>query len=344
MQWLDHSRAVNGTFFPYVETFLASSFNQAPGTEFTLDEVRAAFAWLTDAGYMTGVFAQPRFTAQGERFAASGASVNDAPLPAQAPINRTTITVSGHGHSVATHGSNILHHSSGDPSRTAATHEDDTSPQWLRHLKRSRLTAVLAASVVVASGATTILTFSADVRETLGLVEESIAYTADDLRSEVDVRYGYSFTRPKTWLSQGEALDGYTFTAPGEEDVEVRTFGSTTALYTELGTYIDARREDIERSGGKIIEDEQARATVMSSENGARVLTDAPGWLLRYSLPSDGASDDVTILSRTVLDSGRFVTIEAQAPSDDFDLYQDAYGSLIADLEVSGDACPSCTG
>lgn len=111
--------------------------------------------------------------------------------------------------------------------------------------------------------------------------------------------------------------------------------GLTDTIHQEM----EQRHSFWEEGGAEVKLFQYAGQTVYTMSGDKGVKEDAPGWI--YSYTDKVGTENVTTVGRAVADSGRYVFIEAQAPSAEFDRYEASFERLLALLVVYSD-CASC--
>ncbi len=165
-----------------------------------------------------------------------------------------------------------------------------------------------------------------------------VAFAEHELATKTNARFGFSFKYPRTWAREDpENSDGYSFAHPTAPGVLLTAYGSR-GLSENLWDEMRQRREWAEEAGATFLVDRQADSDVyLTSGEGS---FDAPGWLQRREQP-DHEVGRLTIITRVVWAPGRYVTIEAQAPDEDFPRYERALDLLTATLRVTRE-CDDC--
>lgn len=168
-----------------------------------------------------------------------------------------------------------------------------------------------------------------------------------DLETKTNARYGFSFQYPVGWVRKDpDNSDGYTFVDPNNPLVVIRAYGSLMVPPNSLEEEVQEREQYIEKDGGRVLMSMYSGSEVYHvAQSGKLSREDAEGWFLRYREPAEPrerSSPDVTVISRGVLvQRHHFVTIEAQAPSKEFDRYDKSFQRLTALLRVY-DKCNDC--
>ncbi len=160
---------------------------------------------------------------------------------------------------------------------------------------------------------------------------DPVIFSEHELAIKTNTRFGFSFKYPRTWAREDpENGDGYRFvhpTVPGVRLSAYGSFGSHSNLWDEMRQ----RRQWAEEQGATFAVDRQADSDVYMTDGTS---FDAPGWLQRREQTHDEVGR-ITAITRAVWAPGRYVIIEAQAPSVDFPRYEQALDLLTASLRVT---------
>ncbi|WP_306633376.1 hypothetical protein [Pseudarthrobacter siccitolerans] len=111
------------------------------------------------------------------------------------------------------------------------------------------------------------------------------------------------------------------------------------SLTDSIDQEMEQRRSLWEKDGSEVKLFQYAGLIVHTISGDQASKEDAPGWI--YSYTGKVGLENVTVVGRAVADSGRYVFVEAQAPSGEFSRYETSFEKLLARLVVYSD-CASC--
>lgn len=215
----------------------------------------------------------------------------------------------------------------------------DRTPRLLRLMKSHPVVIVLAAIVAVLTAVSTVMGLFAQVGAAVSPEPlAAVRFTEDQLENKADGRYDFKFVYPIGWVREDPLNgDGYTFRDPKDRDVLMRAYGSNyVGSSYDFSTY-PAELEDGIRDAGQNIElstYDGAQLTHRDASGDTSSVRDTAGWRLQYTIPSTSTAPEIRVLSRVVFAGDHIVTIEAQAPADDWDRWSPEFSRLEGMLEV----------